>query len=266
MEWTASINIPIKIIKNLWQSKQLHKLRMDSLEKELCRIQKEKADIVALEVEIEGVLIDAIKKCCATRGSIYLKNNEPHVQFSYPRMYMLEFLKIPKTKSLAGRCFNDGQILVLNDPLDHRRYKGADGVFGVPQNIITCPIWSNKSQASVIAVIQLLNKKGGFDESDEDYILKVGKGLSGKMQMLIDKQKNEASAGGDKFYQISEEVILCCDLTNSYKFFKTLSLPGAAAYINVFLKMASDIILRNGGILEKFVGDGFIARFDRSIN
>lgn len=60
--------------------------------------------------------------------------------------------------------------------------------------------------------------------------------------------------------------VMFCDMRNSYFSSETLSLQENFSLISEFLKSVSTIIKKNGGFVDKFLGDGVIAIFSNEDN
>ncbi|CAE7648015.1 PDE10A [Symbiodinium microadriaticum] len=82
-----------------------------------------------------------------------------------------KWFRIPCESGIEGWCIVTGETINLDDAYrDHRFNENMDRVTGVKtRNILCSPLRANRGGGRVVAVLNLINKKGGsnFDDNDE---------------------------------------------------------------------------------------------------
>ena len=110
---------------------------------------------------------DSVK---AERCSLIFMDHEKSEMFFYQDDRCVRF---PITKGLAGYTARTGERLNIPDAYEDKRFnKKVDMQTGFRTKSVLCaPIHSKSGDPGVMAVIQMLNKKGGaFDKHDEEIL------------------------------------------------------------------------------------------------
>lgn len=97
----------------------------------------------------------------------------------------IDKIVIPAEKGIVGETFMSGEpIIVFDTALDPLFHSDIDEKSGyVTKNLITAPIFN--SERKVIGVLQLLNKKEGFDEKDVKFMTFFAHYVSGFIELAI---------------------------------------------------------------------------------
>ena len=121
----------------------------------------------------EGLLLiskTAKELLSADRCSIYIFDQSKN-QLWTTLADGVEKIKISANEGLAGHTLKEKKPIISNDPYNDMRFlKEIDHKTGyVTRNIATSPIFS--SDRKIIGVLQLLNKKDGFDSEDTKFMI-----------------------------------------------------------------------------------------------
>jgi putative methionine-R-sulfoxide reductase with GAF domain len=92
---------------------------------------------------------------------------------------------MPSGEGLAGLAVEEERSFIENRPYDNPRFNDSiDRQSGFhTKNIIVSPIFD--SHGKVMGVIQLLNKSGGFDEKDLEFLPFFAHFVSGFIELAI---------------------------------------------------------------------------------
>ena len=92
---------------------------------------------------------------------------------------------IPFDMGIVGQTIKLQKAIVENEPYDNPYFMAdVDMKTGYyTQNILTAPIFNSKHE--IIAVLQLLNKEGGFDKKDLEYISFFAHYVSGFIELEL---------------------------------------------------------------------------------
>jgi adenylate cyclase len=190
-------------------------------------------------------------------------------------------LRIPVGKGKAGMVFTRRLSIVENDLKDH--YKAVDErTHFVTHSMVCVPlVFADKCYG----VLQLLNKEDGaeakpFDKIDLELTqrLSVQAAIAIRNAFLFDRML--ASSGlyakaehrrdlvalvtGDNPSPVVENAtIVFADMRSFTRFCRDLGNNPARiqSYLNQFFAVLADAVLVNGGIVNKFLGDGLLAVF-----
>ncbi len=104
----------------------------------------------------------------------------------------VEKITLPADKGLVGYTLKAKKPVMTNDAYKHPEFlPEIDSATGyITKNIITAPIFSSKRE--IIGVLELLNKKEGFDEEDVRFMIFFAHYVSGFLELLhtyIDQDK-----------------------------------------------------------------------------
>lgn len=95
----------------------------------------------------------------------------------------VEKIIVPSDKGLVGRTLREKKPLLTNDPYSDQSFlSDVDKETGFKtKNIITAPIFS--SNRHILGVLQLINKKGDFDEEDKRFMIFFAHYISGFLEL-----------------------------------------------------------------------------------
>ena len=133
----------------------------------------------------------------------------------------------------------------------------------VTRNMLTIPLRAGTDNR-VVGVAQFLNKTGdeGFTEDDERTAIVATATIAMKADELMRDPENLESLGFHVSSDAQEATLLFCDLSASAVLFQVLDAPGAINCIDEYLTRHTDVALRHGAILDKYLGDGAMFRFN----
>ncbi|MBV6444966.1 MAG: GAF domain-containing protein [Ignavibacteriales bacterium] len=122
-------------------------------------------------------------------------------------------IRFPNNQGIAGEVFTSGVPLTILEPYDHPKFnKEFDLKSGFKTlNILACPL--KNINAENIGVIQLLNKKEGkFNSDDETYLAALASGIGIVLEnaLLRDKMKKQLEEVNRAYKEldIAQETIL----------------------------------------------------------
>ena len=136
----------------------------------------ELGQIIGLDLQLKEMLLQIAEKACevmeADRGSVFLYDPNTDELWSTVALGMGgEVIRIPSRIGLAGACFQDGKTMNLEDVYQDPRFnKEVDAHTRYHTRSLLCmPLYTRAG--SILGVIQLLNKKEGvFNEEDEAFL------------------------------------------------------------------------------------------------
>jgi len=208
----------------------------------------------------------------------------------------LEVLKNTHLKmgqGLAGYCAARGEPVVLGQQRDPIHLTPAvDAITGfVTRNGLAVPLIA---QGKVIGVIEVLNKMGGeFSDRETKLLQSIAGSVSIALEnarlyqqivadaenerairnvfqkfvpkVVVDKivQGAETEGGVDEFKRIT---LLNIDIRSFSKLAKRVGPHRSVALLNEFFATMGSIVVRHGGIVDKYLGDGFLALFGAPVS
>ena len=91
---------------------------------------------------------------------------------------------IDADKGVVGHTIIEKKPLIVNDPYTNKYFlSDIDENSGfMTQNLITAPIFN--SQREIIGVLELLNKKGGYNEEDKKFMIFFAHYISGFLELV----------------------------------------------------------------------------------
>ena len=100
---------------------------------------------------------------------------------------------IPQGKGIVGQTIREENTILVNDVYSNPNFMpDIDEETGYQTtNIIATPIFN--SNRDVIGVLELLNKKGGFDEDDMKFTKFFNHYISGFLELILFKREIERS-------------------------------------------------------------------------
>jgi signal transduction histidine kinase len=159
----------------------------------------ELGQLFALDLKLDEMLIQIAQKACelmgADRCSIFLHEPSTDELWSTVALGMGEqVIRIPSGTGIAGFCFQNGRTVNLDDVyMDSRFNREVDAHTGYRTRSLLCtPIY--KRDGGTLGVIQLLNKRDGiFDDEDEVFLKTFGNHASVFLEMAqLQKARIEA--------------------------------------------------------------------------
>ncbi len=197
-------------------------------------------------------------------------------------------------QGIVGHVASIGKPVIVNDVrISPYFFPGVDSQTGfVTRSTLCVPMIS---QGSVIGVIQVLNKiDGEFSENDKDLLQSIAssvsiaienarlyketvamaeheRGVRRMFQKFVPKEvldniiKNEKN--GKAFVdEIKTVSLLNLDIRNFTTLAFEMGPRKTVALLNSFFKVMGGIVFKNNGIVDKYLGDGFLALFGAPVS
>ena len=97
----------------------------------------------------------------------------------------IDKIVIPQDKGIVGKVIKEKKAELVNDVYTHPDFmQDVDEKSGYKtQNIVASPIFD--SNRDVVGVLELLNKDGGFDESDVKFMKFFSHYISGFLELIL---------------------------------------------------------------------------------
>ncbi len=184
-------------------------------------------------------------------------------------------IRIVENWTILGQCWAKKQPLLENElQKSNRHVVSYDKEIGfVPVHTLISPVLSK--QASV-GLIQFLNKKAegsdndisdkGFGSEESRKLLEIlgspgGCELADQLQQFASHPGWKSHLGLRDEASLENVAIMHLDLTNSSSLFDEVPLPHAAQMINRFNSHVYESLSAYPAVIERFSGDGTMARF-----
>jgi len=92
---------------------------------------------------------------------------------------------IPQGKGIVGQAIEEQKSVLVNDVYSNEHFMAdVDEETGyTTKNLVACPIFN--SEREVVGVLELLNKEGGFDESDVKFMKFFAHYISGFLELVL---------------------------------------------------------------------------------
>jgi class 3 adenylate cyclase len=190
--------------------------------------------------------------------------------------------QIPLQGSKAGQVFQTRRAVVVDHVQeDPEHYKGVDRTTKrATQSMVCVPLVSG---SKCLGVVQILNKTSGNYTTKDQQLLEyfaAQAAVAISNSQLIEKLAARmglygATKQGSRAIDMLEEfsqparserlTVLFADMRGFTRFCQVLSDPTRVQrHLNEFLTMLADCVTSNGGIANKFMGDGLLALFRES--
>ncbi len=273
----AALNIQIAELKsgkadvehNLSRERE-HLAELDARHQDLAR------DFTNLKLAKTGVLLkheidmdvrETMEALGITEGSVLVpgptRDSRSFVFLALhgPAAADLRKAKLPISEGIVGHVFKNGKLYnTANAQDDPNFFRGIDKkATHETRAMLTLPLYHD---GSVIGVLQLLNKPGGFSKSDEANAEALARPLAAKVSAFASDPENFGLLGLAWQSEDEEATIVFCDLTSSSSLLRQMSVPSAIDCFNEYLEQQSDIAMRFGATVDKYTGDGVMLRFN----
>ncbi len=218
-------------------------------------------------------------------GAVYFNTQIPLENFS---------LKLKMGQGIAGYVAARGEPVIVNDPqASPHFYPEVDRQLGFETRSVLCvPMIS---QGKVIGVIQAINKlQGEFTQNDEDLLLSIASSVSIAMENarlyketvdmaehergmrrifqkfvpkeVLDRILHDSEAGKTAINELKTLTLLNIDLRGSSEFVRRIGPQKTVALLNRFFSVMGGIVFKHQGIVDKYLGDGFLALFGAPVS
>jgi len=209
-------------------------------------------------------------------------------------MATLRDFRLKIGQGVAGYAAANAKTIVVQNAYDHPHFSPEfDNITGFKTNSVLCvPMIS---QGKVIGVIEVLNKVGGvFDKNDTHVLQSIATSVNIAMENArlyretVAMAENERSIrnifqkfvpkeivdkillGTDREGPLIEEfktlTLLNIDIRGFSKFSKNLGPQKTLAIVNYFFSTMGEIVFKHQGIVDKYLGDGFLAIFGAPVS
>lgn len=206
----------------------------------------------------------------------------------------LDAIRLRLGQGVAGTVAARGEPLIVNDPdRSPHFYPQVDDLTGFRTRSILCvPIIS---QGKVIGVIEVMNKlSGDFTLKDRDLLVSIAasvsiaienarlyketvamaeheRGIRGVFQKFVPRQILDqilhGSEGGQTgLNELKTVTLLNIDIRKSSDFVRRVGPQKTVALLNHFFSVMGEIVFVHNGIVDKYLGDGFLALFGAPVS
>jgi signal transduction histidine kinase len=138
----------------------------------------ELGQIIGLDLQLQEMLLRIAQRACevmeADRCSVFLYDSGTDELWSTVALGMEEqVIRVSSRAGLAGACFHTGKTINLQDVYQDPRFnKEVDAYTGYRTDSLLCiPLYTRAG--SILGVIQLLNKKEGVFNEEEEAFLRI---------------------------------------------------------------------------------------------
>jgi len=197
-------------------------------------------------------------------------------------------------QGIAGYVAARGEPININDVSTTQHFfPEIDEATGFKTRSVLCvPMIS---QGKVIGVLEVLNKlDGNFSASDEDLVGSIAASVSIAIEnahlyrevvtmaknersirrmfqkfvpkKVVDKIINNGAGGKALVEEIKTVTLLNIDIRGFSKLSKKLGPQRTVSLLNYFFAVMGEIVFRHQGIVDKYLGDGFLAIFGAPVS
>jgi class 3 adenylate cyclase/putative methionine-R-sulfoxide reductase with GAF domain len=216
-------------------------------------------------------------------------NNNPNVDVSSLQSFTLKF-----GQGIAGSVAARGESIIVNDiESSSKFFNEVDEDTGFQTKSALCvPVIS---QGKVVGVIEVLNKVDGvFGPSDEDLLQSIASSVSianenvrlyGETvamaeherdirhmfqkfvpKEVVDQIVHDTETGESRVEEMKTLSLINIDLRGFSKLAVNIGPQKTIALLNNFFSVMGGIIFKNHGIVDKYLGDGFLALFGAPVS
>jgi class 3 adenylate cyclase/GAF domain-containing protein len=247
------------------------------------KVLKYTMDMIRLVIDVEA-------------GSLYfLESNELRCAVAFNiDVELIEKIRLKFGQGIAGYAAARGESIIVNDMRNSPYFfSGIDRVAGFETRSALCvPM---VSQGKVIGVIEVLNKNSGeFSVGDQELLQSIASSVSIAIEnarlYLETVSMAEQERGVRRMFQkfvpkeVVDKILNETDTVNSAgEEFKTLTLlnidirgfsglarklgPHKTVFLlNSFFSVMGGIVFKHHGIVDKYLGDGFLALFGAPVS
>jgi GAF domain-containing protein len=221
---------------------------------------------------------------------LFLEDDELELAVAFnTKLKSMKKFKLKIGQGIAGYAAARGEPIIVNNiGRSPHFYPGVDKHTGfVTRSVLCVPMIS---QGKVIGVIEVLNKTSGeFTPNDEDLLQSIAasvsiaivnarlyketvsmadheRGLRRMFQKFVPKQvldniihsEQDGAVGVDEVKRVS---LLNIDIRGFTEIAMEMGPQKTVALLNSFFNVMGDIVFQHNGIVDKYLGDGFLAVF-----
>ncbi|MFP4389212.1 MAG: GAF domain-containing protein, partial [Desulfococcaceae bacterium] len=206
----------------------------------------------------------------------------------------LDAIRLRLGQGVAGTVAARGEPLIVNDPeRSPHFFPQVDDLTGFRTRSILCvPIIS---QGKVIGVIEVMNKlSGDFTLKDRDLLVSIAASVSIAIEnarlyketvamaehergirrvfqkfvprQILDQILHGAEGGQTGLNELKTVTLLNIDIRKSSDFVRRVGPQKTVALLNHFFSVMGEIVFAHNGIVDKYLGDGFLALFGAPVS
>ncbi|MCP4694221.1 MAG: GAF domain-containing protein, partial [Desulfobacterales bacterium] len=224
-------------------------------------------------------------------GSLFLlENNHLHfaVDFNVQKKSLKKF-RLKLGQGIAGHVATRGEAIIVNETRESLHFfPDIDKETGFKTRSVLCvPMIS---QGRVIGVLEVLNKiNGDFDAKDQNLLQSIAssvsigienarlyeetvsmteheRGIRRVFQKFVPKEIIDKIIHGDEsgktvLEELKTLTLLNIDIRNFSGLSRRMGPRKTVALLNHFFSVMGGVIFKNNGIVDKYLGDGFLAIF-----
>ena len=229
-------------------------------------------------------------------GSLSLvKDNELEFAVAFELdMTQLQKIKLKLGQGISGAVATRGEAIIENDPPASSHFDPViDEITGFRTRSVLCvPMIS---QGKVIGVIEVLNKQeGDFSAGDKDILQSIAtsvsiamenarlyektvsmaeqeRGIRGMFQKfvpkeIIDKIIHGSAVNKEFVDELKTITLLNIDIRGFSELARKIGPQKSVALLNYFFSVMGGIVFKHSGIVDKYLGDGFLALFGAPVS
>ena len=216
-------------------------------------------------------------------------NVDPEVDMSSLGNFSLKF-----GQGIAGSVAARGESIIVNDIEGSSKFFGEvdDSTGFLTKSALCVPVIS---QGKVVGVIEVMNKIDGvFGPSDEDLLLSIASSVSianenvrlyGETvamaeherdirhmfqkfvpKEIVDKIVHEGESSTSRVEEMKTLTLINIDLRGFSKLAVNIGPQKTILVLNHFFSVMGGIIFKHHGIVDKYLGDGFLALFGAPVS
>jgi class 3 adenylate cyclase len=240
--------------------------RYQSLLRDFSNLKQGKSGVL-IKNEIDAELSRGMRILQATESSILVPGPGASSSFVFLSIYgpaapKLRYSKLPLDKGKAGKVFATGRLDNAADPAKDSEFfeemdrKGAH----TTRTLLTLPL---RHAGRIVGVVQFLNKQDNmtFTREDEMAASDLANGLAERVADFVREPSNFELLGLSTEQEGKEETVVFCDLTASSSLFSVLDVASAIDCVNEYFERQSEVAMRFGATVDKYLGDGIMLRF-----
>jgi class 3 adenylate cyclase/GAF domain-containing protein len=229
-------------------------------------------------------------------GSLALvKGNELEFAVSFQiDLVNLQKIRLAMGQGISGAVASRGEPILINDaPGSSHYYPEIDEITGFKTRSVLCvPMIS---QGKVIGVIEVLNKlDSDFTEDDKDVLQSIATSVSIAMENarlyketvsmaeqergiramfqkfvpkeVVDKIIRDSTTGKSLIDEFKTLTLLNIDIRGFSGIARKIGPQKSVALLNYFFSVMGGIVFKHHGIVDKYLGDGFLALFGAPVS
>lgn len=230
-------------------------------------------------------------------GSLFFVESDElefKVAFNVEDIESLKDHRIKIGRGIAGYAASRGKSIVVNDLQNSRHLYSLANEFTEfkTRSALCVPMIS---QGKVIGVIEVINKiKGDFTSSDEDLLQSIASSVSIAIEnarlynetvsmaehersirrifqkfvpkQILDKILYDTGTGKDVIEEFKTITLLNIDIRGFSKIARKIGPQKTVSLLNGFFSVMGGIVFKHHGIVDKYLGDGFLALFGAPVS